>query len=103
MAAEIDRYRFHDQARHSWLAEMTGLIRSHIEMEEDRVLPALRAHLTREELVDLGGLLESARTKAPTRPHRHVAGSGPGARLSRRVVGPLDRTRDLIRGQLRMR
>jgi hypothetical protein len=74
-------------------------IRTHIEQEEAGVLAPLAARMTDEELVDLGGLLESGRAKAPTRPHRYVAGAGLGARLSRLVAGPLDKTRDAPPGR----
>ncbi len=99
LAADIDVYRFHDAARAEWLHGLVVTVRTHIEEEEAGVLPALAARMTHEELVDLGRLLESARAKAPTRPHRHAVATGVGARLSRVLVGPLDKTRDALSGR----
>jgi hemerythrin superfamily protein len=99
LAADLDVYRFHDEARTSWLHELAATVRTHIEEEETGVLPALAARMTPEELVDLGRLLDAARAKAPTRPHRHAVATGVGARLSSRVVAPLDKTRDALSGR----
>jgi hemerythrin superfamily protein len=99
LAADIDAYRFHDDARRSWLRRLIIDVRTHIEQEEAGVLPALAARMTHEELVDLGYLLESSRGKAPTRPHRHLAGAGVGARLSRLMAAPIDKTRDKLSGR----
>lgn len=95
-AAKIDSYRFHDQARKEWLGELADTTRSHMEWEEDTVLACLSERLTGEELTVLGCQLASARQHAPTRPHPHIAGVGAGARLSRRLAGPLDKTRDAL-------
>lgn len=96
LAADLDVYRFHDGARASWLHQLVLAVRTHIEAEEAGLLPALAARMTPEELVDLGGELESARRKAPTRPHRHTVATGAGARFSRVLVGPMDKTRDAL-------
>jgi hemerythrin superfamily protein len=96
LAADLDVYRFHDGARAAWLQQLVITVRTHIEAEEAGVLPALAARMTREELIDLGLQLEVARAKAPTRPHRHSVATGVGARVSRVVVGPMDRTRDAL-------
>jgi hemerythrin superfamily protein len=96
LAADLDVYRFHDGARASWLHQLVITVRTHIEGEEAGVLPALAARLTHEELVDLGLQMDTARAKAPTRPHRHTVATGAGARLSRVVVGPMDKTRDAL-------
>ena len=99
LASKIDNYRFHDDARKQWVHDLVVDVRTHMEQEEGAVLPALRAHMTHEELVDLGARLQSARTKAPTRPHPHLAGAGTGARLLRFATTPVDRARDALAGR----
>jgi hypothetical protein len=51
------------------------------------------------ELAELGQVLQAAKPKAPTRPHSHLGGAGLGARLSRAVAAPLDKTRDALAGR----
>lgn len=99
LAAQLDVYRYHDDARNTWIHELVVDVRTHIEQEEAAILPALVARMTHEELVDLGDLLETARTKAPTRPHPHVAGSGTGAKLTRLAAKPIDKARDALTGR----
>jgi hypothetical protein len=99
LAANLDAYRFHDEGRKAWIHELIVDARTHMEQEEAAVLPALAARMTREELVDLGGLLASARVKAPTRPHPHVVGAGAGARLTQLVAKPIDKARDALAGR----
>jgi len=94
VAADLDVYPYRDQAWRGWLAELARLARTHMESEEATILPALAARLTVEELAELGARLERARSKAPTRPHRHAVGAGRAARMTARLVGPVDRTRD---------
>lgn len=95
-AATLEAYRFHDRSRTAWLRELAAASRIHMDHEETAVLPILRARLTSEELIHLGRQIASARETAPTRPHPHIAGAGAGARLSRRVAGPMDKARDAI-------
>jgi hypothetical protein len=96
LAADLDVYRFHDEARRSWISELANKVETHVGEEETELLPALAAHMTKEVLVDLGALLEAARAKAPSRPHPHVAGAGGGAKLCRILARPIDRARDVL-------
>lgn len=98
-AANLEAYRFHDDSRISWLRELAAMSRRHMDEEEETVLPRLRARLTTEELIHLGGQVAAARDRAPTRPHPHVAGAGAGARVSSRLAAPLDKARDALSGR----
>ena len=95
----IDRRPAGDAHRNELLAELPVLVRTHVAEEESNIIPALRVHLAPEEIAMLGRQLSDARRHAPTRPHAHTAGAGLGARMSRLVAGPLDRTRDAIAGR----
>ncbi len=94
--SEVDRRPPGDRHRRDEVERAVTLIRTHVAEEEGSVFPALRARLSPQELAELGSRLETARRRAPTRPHPHVAGAGLGARLSRMVAGPLDRARDTV-------
>jgi hemerythrin superfamily protein len=96
LASRLERYRFRDAARRSWLHDLTRRVGAHMDREESAVLPALAAHMSDEELIDLGDTLASARAKAPTRAHPKLAGAGPAARWSRRIIGPVDGVRDAV-------
>lgn len=97
--SEIDRRPQHDTHRRDQLARLGELVRTHVAEEEGSVLPALRAHLSQPELVRLAADLQAARAKAPTRPHPHAAGAGFGARVSRLIAAPLDKSRDALAGR----
>lgn len=93
--AVLDGYPHQDVHRAQMLEEATAMITAHLDEAETSVLPRLRAHLTDGELRDLGVALAESRRKAPSRPHAHLAGGGRGARLSRAVLAPVDRIRDM--------
>lgn len=94
--SEIDRRPHGDRHRRDEARRLVSLVRTHVAEEEGSLFPALRAHLSVQELAEMADRLRAARAKAPTRPHPHGAGAGVGARMSRLVVGPLDRVRDTL-------
>ena len=78
------------------LAEFTRAGREHIDYEETRVWPELRAALTTEQSQDIGRKMEAAKKTAPTRPHPH-APSSPGAlKATGPVAAAADKARDAI-------
>lgn len=97
--SEIDRRPEHDTYRRDQLTRLGELVRTHVAEEEGSILPALRAHLSEPELARLAADLRAARPKAPTRPHPHTAGAGFGARVSRLIAAPLDKSRDALAGR----
>lgn len=97
--SEVDRRPDGDAHRRDQVKRVVALLRTHVAEEEGSLFPALRAHLSAQELAELAGQLASARRSAPTRPHPHVAGTGMSARMARLVTGPLDRARDSLAGR----
>lgn len=95
LLAEIDRRPHGDPHRRDLLNELIPLVRFHI-ADEESALVVVQTRMAPEELVALGRALDSAKARAPTRPHAHIAGAGPGARLSWKLLTPLDRIRDAI-------
>ncbi len=83
----------------SLVQQLEDLLRHHIEDEERDQFPQLRAHLSNDDLVKLGGKLETAKKLAPTRPHP----AAPNAALFHKLAGPgvglVDRLRDKLTGR----
>ena len=79
--------------------ELESHIRQHATSEESDQFPQLRAHVSAEELVELGNKVETAKKVAPTRPHPHA----PHSELFHKTVGPgvgmIDRLRDKLTGR----
>lgn len=70
--------------------------RAHIEFEETRVWPGLRAVLSPAEAQDLGEKIARARKHGPTRPHPHTSPSPKVLAAAGPVVAVLDKLRDAI-------
>jgi hemerythrin superfamily protein len=76
-----------------------ALLVDHASDEEGEQFPRLRAHIPREELLEMGRKVEAAKALAPTRPHP----SAPHSALFHKLVGPgvgmVDRLRDRLEGR----
>jgi hemerythrin superfamily protein len=81
------------------LGRLEAVLRDHVADEESDQFPQLRAHLTREQLVEIGTKVEAAKKAAPTRPHP----SAPHSELFHKTLGPgvglVDRLRDKLTGR----
>lgn len=81
------------------LGRLEAVLSDHVSDEERDQFPLLRAHLTREQLVELGRKVETAKKAAPTRPHP----SAPHSELFHKTlgagVGLVDRLRDKLTGR----
>ncbi len=72
---------------------------AHIEFEEARVWPALRAALTPEEAAELGKKIESAKESAPTRPHPEGPDKAGGLKSVGLAAAAVDKARDKLTGR----
>jgi hypothetical protein len=74
-------------------------LRHHVNEEESKQFPELRAHIPAEKLIDMGQKVETAKQLAPTRPHP----SAPHSELFHKTVGPgvgmVDRLLDKLTGR----
>ena len=81
------------------LGRLEAILRDHVSDEETEQFPLLRAHLSRDQLVEMGQKVETAKKAAPTRPHP----SAPHSELFHKLVGPgvgmVDRLRDKLTGR----
>jgi len=81
------------------VTQLETILVDHVSDEEDEQFPKLRAAVPREELVQIGQKVQTAKKLAPTRPHP----GAPNAELFHKVVGPgvglVDRLRDKLTGR----
>jgi hemerythrin-like domain-containing protein len=81
------------------LVELENVLRDHASDEENEQFPQLRAQVPRDELIEIGGKVESAKKLAPTRPHPLA----PNNEVFHKLVGPgvglVDRLRDKLTGR----
>jgi hypothetical protein len=78
------------------LADFIRAGREHIDYEENRVWPELRAALSAQQSAELGGKIESAKKTAPTRPHPHTPPSPGALKATGPVAAAADKARDAM-------
>src|SRR3954452_15705984 len=81
------------------LDSLEATLRDHVQDEENEQFPGLRAQVPRDELVEIGEKVETAKKLAPTRPHP----AAPNSEVFHKLVGPgvglVDRLRDKLSGR----
>ena len=96
---EVESLDASDASFMTRIGQLEALLKHHAEDEETDQFPRLRAHLTSEQLVELGQKVEMAKKLAPTRPHP----SAPHSELFHKTIGPgvgmIDRLRDKLTGR----
>ncbi|QFQ95568.1 hemerythrin domain-containing protein [Streptomyces phaeolivaceus] len=81
------------------VGRLTTEIRAHIQDEETRLFPLLRASCSAEALDGLGEKVRAAKRTAPTRPHPAAPGTPPADKLLAPGLGLVDRLRDTLTGR----
>ncbi|MFL6095831.1 MAG: hypothetical protein ACJ71Y_10325 [Blastococcus sp.] len=95
----LERMDADDPAFDAAVAELIREIRHHVEDEEGVIFTQLRASFSHDELVDMGGLVETVKKLAPTRAHPMTPNEA-GVRLAvGPVASPLDHLRDTVSGR----
>jgi hemerythrin superfamily protein/carbon monoxide dehydrogenase subunit G len=96
---ELEAVEPSDPRFDSLLGELEATLADHVADEEADQFPKLRASIPRDELVQLGDKVQTAKKLAPTRPHP----AAPNAELFHKVAGPgvglVDRLRDRLTGR----
>jgi hemerythrin superfamily protein len=81
------------------VGSLRQVLRDHVQDEETKQFPQLRAHLPAATLVELKEKVELAKKVAPTRPHP----AAPNTELFHKLAGPgvglVDRLRDRLTGR----
>jgi len=70
---------------------------SHIRQEEGQLLPLLREHLDKKELLELGQKMERNRPLMPTHPHPNMPKEGTKGMIAGLAAAPLDKAYDTAR------
>jgi hemerythrin superfamily protein len=95
---EIDSMSAGEDGFEEKMRTLISEVRHHVEEEESELFPRIRQALGDDDLRDLGGRLQRARSLVPTRPHP----SAPTSPAAKAAVSPpvalVDRIRDAIRG-----
>jgi hemerythrin superfamily protein len=74
--------------------ELLELLRSHAAAADERLFPALRAALSREELIEMGSKMSYDEGLVLSHPHPHLLSLGPINRLLMPLASVFDRLRD---------
>jgi len=81
------------------VSQLETHLHHHVNDEESKQFPQLRAHIPAEKLIAMGQKVQSAKKLAPTRPHP----SAPHSELFHKTVGPgvgmVDRLLDKLTGR----
>jgi hemerythrin superfamily protein len=74
-------------------------VSEHVRDEENNLFPQLAKHATANDLLQLGEQVQSAKNKAPTRPHPSAPDRPPLNKLLAPGAGLIDRVRDHLSGR----
>ncbi|MCU1430399.1 MAG: hypothetical protein JWL83_4399 [Actinomycetia bacterium] len=80
---------------------LTELVRHHVKEEEKDLFPALRQALTRNELRELGEMMQAAKKSAPTHPHPGAPDEPPLNLAAGPAFAFVDRALDAGRGAVK--
>ena len=79
--------------------KLEATLRDHVDDEESSQFPALREHVSHEQLVKMAEQVETAKKVAPTRPHPNSPNNELFHKLAGPGVGLVDRLRDRLTGR----
>lgn len=94
---ELDSMTAHDDEFADKMAELMSEVRHHVQEEENEIFPAIRQVMSDDELAELGGRLEGAKSLVPTRPHPKAPTSPAGKAVAGPGAALVDRVRDALR------
>ena len=97
--ADLDKLDAGDADFERLLAKFIMDAREHIEFEESRVWPLLRAALSAETSAELGAKITEGKKTAPTRPHPHTPPSPGALKTAGPVAAAADKARDAVTGR----
>ena len=97
--ADLDKLDASEAEFETLLAKFTAAARQHIEFEETRVWPGLRAALTAETAAELGTKIADGKSSAPTRPHPHTPPTPGALKTAGPAAAAADKIRDTITGR----
>lgn len=96
---KLDKLDAGDSEFEELLSSFIKAAREHIEFEETKVWPELRAVLSNEESAELGSKIADGKKTAPTRPHPHTPASPAALKTAGPAAAAADRVRDKASGR----
>jgi len=94
--AELDGMSPEDDRMDDLVQRLQGDVAQHVQEEEGELMPKVRDHLDEQALRELGEEIETAKRRAPTRPHPSAPDRPPALTLAAPVAAINDRLRDRI-------
>jgi len=96
---ELDKMKQPDQHFEAKITKILNELKKHaIEHEEQKDLPLLEQHVTREQLMVMGKQFLFTKTIAPTRPHPAAPTQPTLQKAAAAVATPIDKLKDLAEG-----
>lgn len=96
LLTEVDGKDVRDESVFATLSECISDVTHHVEEEEQKVFPLLRAQVDEQRLMELGQRMEKMMAMAPTHPHPRTPDSKIGATIAGAVSGVVDKARDTV-------
>ena len=96
LLAELDGMSPEDDRMDELVQRLQGDVAQHVQEEEGELMPKVRDHLDEQALAELGEEIETAKRRAPTRPHPAAPDRPPALTLAAPVAAIYDRLRDRI-------
>jgi hypothetical protein len=81
------------------MSQLRREVDEHVREEEGELFTQLRAHVSQQDLDELGRLLGQAKHTAPTRPHPGAPDQPPALTAIGPVAAAYDRLRDRLQGR----
>jgi hemerythrin superfamily protein len=94
--AELDGMSPQDDRMDDLVQRLRDDVAQHVQEEEGELMPQVRDHLDEQALRELGEEIETAKRRAPTRPHPAAPDRPPALTLAAPVAAIYDRLRDRI-------
>jgi hypothetical protein len=97
--AKLDKLDASDSDFEQLISTFIGAAREHIEFEETRVWPGMRAALSAEQAAEIGTKIAEGKKTAPTRPHPHTPPSPGVLKTAGPAAAATDKARDAVTGR----
>ena len=94
--AELDGLSPDDDRMDGLVRRLQDDVAQHVQEEEGELMPKVRDHLDEQALAELGEEINTAKRRAPTRPHPAAPDRPPVLTLAAPVAAIYDRLRDRI-------
>ena len=96
--SEIEKLDEDDERFEAKCMVLIESVRHHVKEEEGELFRSVRRLMKRNQLAELGRLMQKAKKIAPTHPHPRAPDEPPGNLLAGGMAAVMDKGRDMIKG-----